>query len=88
MCALPISVELTRTAVFFDSKANWWLSLIDEHTDVSPSLSDGLRAYAERQADFQHQHANQVQSQLNAAHDKVSELTHVVCPSNCFVIQY
>lgn len=62
-----LSAELARTMAFFDGKANWWVSLVDKRSDVSPELSDGLHAYAECQADIQHQHASRVRSQHSAA---------------------
>jgi hypothetical protein len=62
-----LSAELVRTATFFDNKADWWTSLLDKQSEVSPELYDGLRAYAARQADFQCQHARHVRSQHQSA---------------------
>ena len=62
-----LSTELTRAAIFFNSKAGWWTSLAEKRSGVSPELADGLRAYAARQADIQCQHANRVRSLHHAA---------------------
>ena len=48
-----LSAELTRTAAFFDSRVEWWVSLVDMRSNVSPELSNGLHAYAAHQADIQ-----------------------------------
>lgn len=57
-----LTAEITRSATFFDSTADWWMSLIDKRSDISPELADGLRAYAACQADIQRRHANRVRS--------------------------
>lgn len=64
-----LSAELARTATFFDTRADWWVSIADMRSNVSPELADGLHAYAARQADIQHQRAAQVRSQHHAARD-------------------
>ena len=79
-----LSTELARTATFFDSKANWWMSLLDKRSDVPSELSDGIHAYAERQADIQRRHASRVRSQHHAACGAGSQpALSSVCRSNC-----
>ena len=79
-----LTTELTCTAAFFDSRVNWWTSLIDKRSNISPELSDGLSAYAEHQADIQRRHASQVRSQHSAV-QCVGSLPAVssVCRSSC-----
>lgn len=46
--------KMRRVLAYFDSKATWWTDRISaEERQVSPELSEGLRAYAESQAQLQ-----------------------------------
>ena len=35
-------------------KEDWWIEQVPCRTDISPRLAEGLRAYAEEQADLEH----------------------------------
>lgn len=54
--------EISRAALFFNNRAEWWNSLVGRRSQLPPDLLDGLRAYAAHQADIQHRHACHVRS--------------------------
>jgi hypothetical protein len=46
--------EMRRVLAYFDYKAAWWVERGDgENREVGPELAEGLRAYAEDQAQLQ-----------------------------------
>ena len=46
--------EMRRVIVFLDWKANWWVGQSGLRHDVSNEVSDGLHAYAAKQAHIMH----------------------------------
>ena len=45
--------EMRRVLEFCRWKEDWWIKQVPRHTDISPRLAEGLRAYAEEQADLE-----------------------------------
>jgi len=45
---------MRRVLQFCRWKEAWWIEQVPRRTDISPRLAEGLRAYAEEQADLEH----------------------------------